>query len=249
MPLFFVNVFSFHLNGALNKAVVELNKKRKLQTEQFDLPISKHKRWDHQLLAEHLRTLDESQEVEDFFIHVRKAYSEGQAFDDGSDHESGKDSNNFIGDSDSAQSVTGEAKYEAEASKIWSSDWPSTSWCNWGFNSFRHAQCSSDDGKEESTFMGGKGQAHHSHIGLHASEEPEGPIPESGAHLDSEFKYENIEQNTDDQLDDILYSNEVNPNVYVLSSGRWTVNQGTETGARKPTIDQEFEQYFSMLML
>ncbi|XP_010528448.1 PREDICTED: protein FAR-RED ELONGATED HYPOCOTYL 1-like [Tarenaya hassleriana] len=38
--------------------------------------------------------------------------------------------------------------------------------------------------------------------------------------------------------------------TYVLSSGRWTVNQdSSRQNTRKPTIDQEFEQYFSMLML
>ncbi|PWA88889.1 hypothetical protein CTI12_AA057590 [Artemisia annua] len=38
-------------------------------------------------------------------------------------------------------------------------------------------------------------------------------------------------------------------NNYVLSSGRWDIIQDTEQGTEKLTIDKEFEQYFSMLML
>ncbi|XP_051130159.1 protein FAR-RED-ELONGATED HYPOCOTYL 1-LIKE-like [Andrographis paniculata] len=36
---------------------------------------------------------------------------------------------------------------------------------------------------------------------------------------------------------------------YVLSSGRWSVCQDTQQDTRKLTIDKEFEEYFSMLML
>uniref|UniRef100_A0A1J3H3Z2 Uncharacterized protein n=1 Tax=Noccaea caerulescens TaxID=107243 RepID=A0A1J3H3Z2_NOCCA len=37
---------------------------------------------------------------------------------------------------------------------------------------------------------------------------------------------------------------------YVLSSARWSVsNQDSEEATTKPTIDQEFEQYFSELMM
>ncbi|XP_051127498.1 protein FAR-RED-ELONGATED HYPOCOTYL 1-LIKE-like [Andrographis paniculata] len=43
----------------------------------------------------------------------------------------------------------------------------------------------------------------------------------------------------------------VHPNNYILSSGRWSVNQDdrAQLGGEKLTIDKEFEQYFSMLML
>ncbi|XP_010490638.1 PREDICTED: protein FAR-RED-ELONGATED HYPOCOTYL 1-LIKE isoform X2 [Camelina sativa] len=37
---------------------------------------------------------------------------------------------------------------------------------------------------------------------------------------------------------------------YILSSARWSVgNQDSEEATTKPTIDQEFEQYFSTLMM
>ncbi|CAN8284888.1 unnamed protein product [Cochlearia groenlandica] len=60
-------------------------------------------------------------------------------------------------------------------------------------------------------------------------------------------------------IENILYPLEDNEEVkecnnvanYVLSSGRWTVNKDSTQhgGTMKPTIDQEFEQNFSMLML
>lgn len=53
------------------------------------------------------------------------------------------------------------------------------------------------------------------------------------------------ETNTDDLM---LYSNNVPP--FALASGKWSFgSQDTRLGTMKPTIDQEFEQYFSSLML
>lgn len=51
------------------------------------------------------------------------------------------------------------------------------------------------------------------------------------------------------QEDMMLYSNDVAPNAFLFSSERLRLGQDSQTGLRKPTIDQEFEQYFSMLML
>lgn len=55
----------------------------------------------------------------------------------------------------------------------------------------------------------------------------------------------------DTELEHLLYSTGVDPRNYVLSSGRWSVNQDVQgrQGGEKLTIDKEFEQYFSMLML
>ncbi|KAL8238368.1 hypothetical protein R6Q59_019449 [Mikania micrantha] len=50
-------------------------------------------------------------------------------------------------------------------------------------------------------------------------------------------------------MEDLFCSNGVLSNNSVLSSGRWNVNQDAEQGTEKLTIDKEFEQYFSMLML
>ncbi|XP_010423888.1 PREDICTED: protein FAR-RED-ELONGATED HYPOCOTYL 1-LIKE-like isoform X2 [Camelina sativa] len=50
----------------------------------------------------------------------------------------------------------------------------------------------------------------------------------------------------EDDLQEVL-----NPvGSYILSSARWSVgNQDSEEATAKPTIDQEFEQYFSTLMM
>ncbi|KAL7133857.1 hypothetical protein ABFS83_12G168200 [Erythranthe nasuta] len=58
-------------------------------------------------------------------------------------------------------------------------------------------------------------------------------------HLE-EFENLCVEESTDKELEN-----------YVLSSGRWSVNnQGNEQeGKKKLTIDKEFEEYFSMLMM
>nr|GFB27018.1 protein FAR-RED elongated hypocotyl 1 [Tanacetum cinerariifolium] len=54
----------------------------------------------------------------------------------------------------------------------------------------------------------------------------------------------------DELLEDLFCSDGVVvPNNFVLSSGRWNIIQDTEQGTEKLTIDKEFEQYFSMLML
>ncbi|RYR62126.1 hypothetical protein Ahy_A04g019487 [Arachis hypogaea] len=53
----------------------------------------------------------------------------------------------------------------------------------------------------------------------------------------------------EEEFEDFLLSNGVDPNMYVLSSGRRNVNREAQSSTRPPTIDQEFEEYFSMLML
>ncbi|XP_076900030.1 uncharacterized protein LOC143554055 [Bidens hawaiensis] len=58
-----------------------------------------------------------------------------------------------------------------------------------------------------------------------------------------------LEYECKQSMEDFLCSNGIVSNNSVLSSGRWNVNQDAEQGAEKLTIDKEFEQYFSMLML
>ncbi|XP_047329746.1 protein FAR-RED ELONGATED HYPOCOTYL 1-like [Impatiens glandulifera] len=58
---------------------------------------------------------------------------------------------------------------------------------------------------------------------------------------------------TVEELEDFMYSNvdDESSSDFVLSTGRWNINQknSQEGLIKKPTIDQEFEEYFSMLML
>ncbi|KAG2289755.1 hypothetical protein Bca52824_049359 [Brassica carinata] len=78
------------------------------------------------------------------------------------------------------------------------------------------------------------------------------------SHLDFIYGAQNLEDFSDKDIENIIYLDEgeeeakgcSNTAKFVLSSGRWTVDQdSTRHGTKKPTIDQEFEQYFSTLML
>ncbi|KAI3677514.1 hypothetical protein L6452_36778 [Arctium lappa] len=73
-----------------------------------------------------------------------------------------------------------------------------------------------------------------------------GNIDESDS---SEYKNGGTKPLEDEAPEDLFGSNGVIPDNFILSSGRWNVNQDTEQGTEKLTIDKEFEQYFSMLML
>ncbi|CAL9235925.1 unnamed protein product [Arabidopsis halleri] len=82
------------------------------------------------------------------------------------------------------------------------------------------------------------------------------------SHLDYIYGTQNLEDFSEKVIENILYLDEQeeeeeakgfssNAAKFVLSSGRWTVNQDSSTihEPKKPTIDQEFEQFFSTLML
>ncbi|MED6213401.1 hypothetical protein PIB30_092916 [Stylosanthes scabra] len=56
-----------------------------------------------------------------------------------------------------------------------------------------------------------------------------------------------VEKSVSKELEDILYSESEDP--FFLSPGIWSGEQEAQSSTRPPTIDQEFEQYFSMLML
>ncbi|XP_064953003.1 protein FAR-RED ELONGATED HYPOCOTYL 1 isoform X7 [Musa acuminata AAA Group] len=65
----------------------------------------------------------------------------------------------------------------------------------------------------------------------------------------SELGKNNLEH-LDAEIEDLmLYSNDVAPHALLVSPERWSSGRDARLGARKPTIDKEFEQYFSMLML
>lgn len=79
---------------------------------------------------------------------------------------------------------------------------------------------------------------------------PEGDSDTDGL---SEINHEELENLEMAELEDaitddtMLYSNDTPP--FLLASGKWSLGQDARLGTRKPTIDQEFEQYFSALML
>ncbi|KAI3875859.1 hypothetical protein MKX03_023782 [Papaver bracteatum] len=114
------------------------------------------------------------------------------------------------------------AKFENVYPKTQIYDQPSTSYGSCGSNSFK------------------------------STDETGTSIREGNSTINKEFggEYETMEEcpimeDSDMNLD----PNEAESNLFVLSSGRWDIDPDSRVDLRKPTIDQEFEQYFSMLML
>ncbi|GFP91523.1 hypothetical protein PHJA_001296300 [Phtheirospermum japonicum] len=79
--------------------------------------------------------------------------------------------------------------------------------------------------------------------------EPQNPTLEEYDCSCSEYRNDGLENCSDSEIENLLFSNGITTSNYVLSSGRWSINQDIQQESRKPTIDKEFEQYFSMLML
>ncbi|WCJ28321.1 far-red elongated hypocotyl 1 [Euphorbia peplus] len=224
---------------ACNEGIFDLNKKRKLQAGQFSLPLSKHTCWDHCVSTEPLGVLEENQIVEDDSssrLTNDKADGEGQTLSYGSEPAgSAKDSNSFMED------------YESDNLKPLSSTATSTLE-DWSCTNVKVNRCSSDVTTAGVCTVNGL---------VH---EVEGYDPAS--YFDEIQEHQNIEDCVVEadgeymfrhEIGNIepfktLYSNKAKPDIPFLSSGSCSVNQDAET-VRKPTIDQEFEEYFSMLML
>lgn len=82
---------------------------------------------------------------------------------------------------------------------------------------------------EEETFIDRKYNPSYDDLDTQALENPEERLLRLGTlsdHVYSEYDKDNIDQSVDKEFEDFLCSNGVNPDTYVLSSGRWDVNQG-----------------------
>ncbi|KAK9920642.1 hypothetical protein M0R45_029191 [Rubus argutus] len=229
-------------------------KKRKLQAEQLGLPVPKHKCWEHNFPSDVVSMFDENPvEVQNMQTHVIKGKIKGVALNDQSEPGSGNDSNSFAGDNcDSAMSVYSEAELKRAYEKTCLYDRPSSSSVNSDVNSFKDTNNSLDGmavveanySAEEPKFVSGVHQPPQ-HL-----EEQLQDFGDEANYICSEYGDHFIEECTDKEVEAIIYASSLNPNTYVLSSGRWTINQEAQSGSsRNPTIDQEFEQYFSTLML
>ncbi|CDP10898.1 unnamed protein product [Coffea canephora] len=232
-----------------------MDRKRKLQAEELGTPPPKLK-WPSQGFAlEYIFPADAESDV------IDKGELSGKSTAEESEQESGKDSNSVIADADSSISVSNEAEVGAGHGyfKEYSSDKPVNSSVDWGGDCSKHASNSSESsfitesssGILESPSIGNKHDFPHHDIGLKSSLNYEEHLLEFGSHGDCSCPEcrAGFEEYTDKELEEMLYSNGVNPNNYVLSSGSWTLNQDTQQSTKKLTIDKEFEQYFSMLML
>ncbi|KAJ7961398.1 Protein FAR-RED ELONGATED HYPOCOTYL 1 [Quillaja saponaria] len=152
-------------------------------------------------------------------------------------------------------SVNEEAKLGTESADAYECDRCSTSSVNWGGDHLKGPHYFLDGltmektvyDKEEFSFMSGEHYPSHDDPDIQALQNVEEHL--LGFGNPSEYGNGKIEQCLHEEFEEILCSKGVNPNMYVLSSGRWTVDEEAQSRTRKPTIDQEFEQHFSMLML
>ncbi|XWS55644.1 hypothetical protein CRYUN_Cryun09bG0018800 [Craigia yunnanensis] len=204
--------------------------KRKLEADQqLGLPVSKHQCW-KQSLSLKPPTFGSIPEVEGFSPCTFKG--KGGAVCDVYETGSAKDSNNFAEDSDSAMSMHAEVKFGRDDAKYLLYDKASSSSSDWGSSS----QCSnyssdgttvSSRGVEKEVLSSPGGEPEPADVEL--AENLEESLVEYGCHIDyiySVYGNYTIEQYQDKEIEEILNSDGANPNVYVLLSGRWSVNQG-----------------------
>lgn len=142
-----------------------------------------------------------------------------------SDPESANDSNSFhCNGDDCIMSTDDEANTNLEYPETHASEEPSTSSTNW-------ASTSSDMKlySLESRSLTKSNSSQTESLSL-CEQFYEENLPEFGSHDEncscSGCGNDEIEQYTDKEFENLLYSNGVDPSNYVLSSGRWSVNQG-----------------------
>ncbi|TKY66008.1 hypothetical protein E2542_SST08870 [Spatholobus suberectus] len=213
----------FQVDEMHNLNIVEWKKKRKLQIDQLDLLRPKHKCWVGSFSSEHASMFDENPVLESMHNHSVER----------SEPESVKDSNSFIEDCDTAMSVNEEAKHEPD--------------CGNSYLYVNRVSYSKEEALVDSEYIPPYDDADIQALENH--EEHLLGLGSFSGHECSEYAKDGNEDPVDKEFEDFLFSTGVNPNVYVLSSGRWNVNQEAQSSSKPPTIDQEFEEYFSMLML
>lgn len=197
-------------------SIAYLNKKRKLQAELQEMPLPKHVCWGHSLESDSL--LASSTEP-------KKVQSNNVVRGGESDTESARDSNSFHCNEDSIMSIDYESKTETECPETSAASYERTS-----------SSVSWADSTSEISLYSSKSTS----LTKSCCSEPESlsvtkqlDRPDSEYELDpslnydcSEYRNEGIEHCTEKELENLLYSNGVAPGNYVLSSGRWSVNQG-----------------------
>ncbi|KAG4921911.1 hypothetical protein AAZX31_18G167200 [Glycine max] len=216
-------VDSFQVDEMHNLSIVEWKKKRKLQSDQLDLLRPKHRCWVGSFSSAHASVFDENPVLESMHNHTVES----------SEPESAKDSNSLMEDCDTAISVNEESKHEAD--------------CGNSYLYVNRVSYIDEEAFVDSECIPPYDDANAQAL-INHEEHLQGLGSFSG-HECSEDAKDSNEYPVEKEFEDFLYSSGANSNVYVLSSGRWNVNQEAQSSSRPPTIDQEFEEYFSMLML
>lgn len=185
-------------------------RKRKFQAEQLESPIPKHKCWERHTVS------DVPVSIEWLRLNGE---TKGLAIDHDdnnvSEPESMKDSNSYAEDSVSSTSILSEAKYAKTTVD--------------GINSFSHSSSTSDDSTAMKVVRSGKEEEDEEEEETAATQgfiDLQEQLLEFGSHAEY-VDGKSIEECTDKDLQGFLCAKGMNSDVYVLSSGRWSVNEGT----------------------
>lgn len=203
-----------------------LTKKRKFHAETLGLPLPKHKCSDSSFSSDIVSPLNENPRVDDVDTHIIKGKIIVVAKDDEPEIVSGKDSNSYDGDSDSAMS-SAEAKIQLEYPKMLLPDMPSTSSVNWASSSFKNSLYSLDSrivsksgaDRVQSPYSGDNSIPFND-FGLNSCQNFDEHVLEFGC----EIEYSCLEDENDNS--ETCTDKEPRSSNYVLSSGRWSINQG-----------------------
>lgn len=220
----------------------EVNKKRKLLCELNDseLPVSKHKF----RFRDGLNSFNHESAAKEVTQHGEK-YPRGKEImrDGPEEEESDRDSIISIEDYDSALQANFKGSTEKLSGRLVFPDRPSTSSNSSTDNASGSSITSFDsDNSAVVNTMAENGRL--------VNDFQFGP-----EYKDMTALLQGFEEFDDDITSEILRNGmecsdaEILSNAFVLPSGQWSLGQEARLGAQKLTIDQEFEQYFSTLML
>lgn len=209
--------FSLYVAEALQARLSYLDRKRKFQGEQLGIPSPKHVCSDQTYTLKYDFSSIPNPEDQPLYGLILKPewtrMTESEEFEE----ESAKDSISVC--TDSMIAVSGiAAEYQCH-SKEYSFDQPSTSSVNISKNPIYYSEATSANKLSDKI----ETESHANKLSMN----DEDYLQEFESHMDFSCSKDrtSFEDCTDEGLEDILHSNGAAPN-YVLSSGRWTVNQG-----------------------
>lgn len=230
--LFLGHNFSFHSTEELSRGSVELNKKRKLQYELDDLglPLPKHKCRDRFNTSGHGLLTEESPKhagnlLKEISIEIRDGLEQLE--------DSDNDSNSFIEDYNqtegyvTAMALDIDAESGKSLGKIFLQDWPPTSSNSFDSNILKRRvdSLNTQHMVEANNREHAEGDVGQFDPGFETLEERHPELETYGDHLFSEFG-KNTTEHLDAAEDEMLYSNDLAPNAFVLSSGSWSTGHG-----------------------
>lgn len=243
-----LELHSFIVDQVLHANLVDPSKKRKLIDTQLSLPIRKLNFREESPGSEESSNYS-GEPVADDVLQALFTKASGNLHQDDEmlQPDSEMDSNSFLEESEGTVSESTEVKSETEISKmstynhvkskrdiseVYACEEASSSSGSFSSNYTKDVSCSID----------------HRRVKMVDNKEKKLPVIDD-QHLEFGYDAELKELLNTEPEDLMLYSNGMSSDLFVLSSGRWKIKQDTQAAIRKPTIDQEFEEYFSSLML